>query len=308
MPTNRIRLAVAISLSLLALPRSLAAQTADTARAGLTTAGCTSCSEWNAPQRPFRIHGNTHYVGTHGLSAVLVTSGEGHVLLDGGLPESAALIMANIRALGFRIEDVKLILNSHAHFDHAGGLAELARASRAVVAASPASAPVLRRGTSGTDDPQYGVLLPFPPVPGVRIIADGDTVRVGTLALTAHFTPGHTPGGTSWSWKSCDQGRCLDFVYADSQTPVSAEEFLFTRSRTYPSVLDDFARGFAVLERLRCDVLLTPHPGASRLWERTAARDSGTAQALVDPDACRRYAAAARQQLARRVASEATRP
>lgn len=308
MTTDRIRLAVAIGLSLLPLPRPLMAQTADTARAGLTMAGCSSCAEWNAPQRPFRIHGNTYYVGTHGLSAVLVTSSEGHVLLDGGLPESAALVMASIRALGFRIEDVKLILNSHAHFDYAGGIAELARASRAAVAASPGSAVVLERGTSGSDDPQYGILLPFPPVPGVRVIADGDTVRGGALELTAHFTPGHTPGGTSWSWTSCDQGRCLDLVYADSQTPVSAEGFFFTRSRSYPSVLEDFARGFAVLERLRCDVLLTPHPGASRLWERTAARDSGAAHALVDPDACRRYAATARQQLARRVASEATKP
>ena len=302
MHPNRIRLLASIGLSL--SPLSLAAQATDTARAAQPPAACASCAEWNAPQRPFRVYGNTYYVGTRGLSAILVTSREGHVLIDGALPESAPLIAANIEALGFRIEDVKLIVNSHAHFDHAGGIAALQRASGAAVAASPASALVLERGTSGPDDPQYGILLHFPPVPRVQVIADGETMRVGALTLTAHFTPGHTPGGTSWSWQSCDGERCLDLVYADSQTPVSADGFSFARSRSYPSVLADFERGFAVLERLRCDVLLTPHPAASRLWERMAARADGAAPALVDPGACRGFVATARQQLARRLASE----
>ncbi|MDQ3523170.1 MAG: subclass B3 metallo-beta-lactamase [Gemmatimonadota bacterium] len=266
---------------------------------------CPSCAEWNVPQQPVRIYGNTYYVGTHGLSAILVTSNEGHVLLDGALQESAPLIQANIKALGLRIEDVKLIVNSHAHFDHAGGISALQRASGAAVAASPASAPVLRHGESGPNDPQHGVLLPYPAVDGVRVISDGETLRVDPLSLTAHFTPGHTPGGTSWSWQSCEGGRCLNLVYADSQTPVSADGFLYTRNQTYPSALADFERGHAVLERLPCDVLLTPHPSASRLWERIAARDKGAKNALADSGACRRYAATARQQLARRKASEA---
>lgn len=283
--------------ALLALPLPLLAQTrADE---------CPSCAEWNVPQQPVRIFGNTYHVGTHGLSAILITSKQGHVLLDGALPESAPLIQANIKALGFRIEDVKLIVNSHAHFDHAGGISALQRASGAAVAASPASAPVLKRGESGPNDPQYGVLLSFPAVDKVRVISDGETLRVGPLALTAHFTPGHTPGGTSWSWRSCEGGRCLNLVYADSQTPVSADGFLYTRNQTYPSAIADFARGFAVLERLPCNVLLTPHPGASRLWERVAERTRGVKDALVDSGACRRYAATARQQLARRKASEA---
>jgi metallo-beta-lactamase class B len=306
MRPNTVRLLAALGLLLAPLPA--VGQGADSARARRPPAACESCAEWNAPRRPSRIHGDTYYVGTQGLSAILVTSSEGHVLIDGGLPESAPLVAANVAALGFRIEDVRLILNSHAHFDHAGGIAALQRASRATVAASPASARVLERGTSGDDDPQYGVLLPFPAVPAVRVLADGETVRVGRLALTAHFTPGHTPGGTSWSWRSCAQRRCVEIVYADSQTPVSAAGFTFTRSRTYPSAIQDFERGFAVLERLRCDVLLTPHPGASALWERLAARPGSGAPALVDPTACRRYAAAARRQLARRVASEAAAP
>ena len=293
-----------LSIGLLLIPISAPAQKTDTARAGAARPSCSSCAEWNAPQAPFRVYGNTYFVGTHGLSALLLTSSEGHVLIDGGLPESAPLIIEHIRTLGFRIEDVKLIVNSHAHYDHAGGIAALQRASGATVAASPASARVLERGRSGTDDPQYGVILGFSPVAVVRTISDGDTLRVGALALVAHFTPGHTPGGTSWSWVSCEGTRCLDIVYADSQTPVSADGFFYTRSQSYPSALADFARGFALLERLKCDILVTPHPGASGLWERVSARDAGKPDALVDGEACRRFTAAAREQLARRVASE----
>lgn len=266
---------------------------------------CAACAEWNVPQRPFRIHGNTWFVGTHGLSAILVTGPRGHVLIDGALPESAAQIRQNVQTLGFRMEDVKLILNSHPHFDHAGGIAALQRASGAVVAASPASALVLQRGASGPDDPQYGSLPSFDAVRDVRVVADGETVRVGSLALTAHFTGGHTPGGTTWSWRSCEGDRCLDLVYADSQTPVSADGFSFTRNTTYPTALRDFERGLAKIESLSCDVLITPHPSASSLWERVTVRDGGDKDALVDREACRRYAATARQQIARRVATEA---
>jgi len=271
------------------------------------SAECSSCAEWNAPQRPFRISGNSYWVGTHGLGSVLITSAAGHVLIDGALPESAPAILASIRALGFRVEDVKLILNTHAHFDHAGGIAELQRATGAQVAASPWSAAVLERGTSDPADPQYGVLLPYAPVRDVRTFADGDTLRVGPLALVAHFTGGHTPGGTSWSWRSCDGARCLDLVYADSQTPVSADGFLYSRSATYPTAVADFEHGFATLEALPCDVLLTPHPDASGLWQRVAARDAGAADALVDRGACKAYAASARERLKRRLATETAR-
>ncbi|HEU5217681.1 MAG TPA: subclass B3 metallo-beta-lactamase [Gemmatimonadales bacterium] len=269
---------------------------------------CPGCAEWNAPAPGVRLFGNTYYVGTRGLSAILVTGSEGHILLDGGLPESAPVIMKNIRDLGFRVEDIKLILNSHPHYDHAGGIAALVAASGAPVAASPRAAPVLLSGRSGTDDPQYGVVLGFPPVDHVRVIADGDTLRVGSLAIAAHFTPGHTPGGTSWSWRSCQGGQCRDLVYADSQNPISADGFLFSRSTTYPGVMADFEKGFTVLEGIRCDLLLTPHPGTAHLWERLAAREHGDSLALVDPAACRRYAGETRERLAKRVAAEAARP
>lgn len=262
---------------------------------------CSACAEWNQPQQPFRVFGNTYYVGTHGLGAILVTSPEGHVLIDGALPESAPLIEGNIEALGFRIGDVRLILNSHAHFDHAGGIAALQRASGAEVAATASSAAVLQAGRSGSDDPQHGVLLDYPPVARVRAVEDGEVVRVGPLALTAHPTPGHTHGGTSWSWRSCEGARCLDIVYADSQTAISADGFSYTGSQA----LADFQRGLPVLAELPCDILLTPHPGASGLWERLAARHRGEPDALVDGTACQRYAAHARSQLEQRLGREA---
>lgn len=279
-------------------PRA-ATQAQSTERA-YTAAECPSCAEWNAPTAPVRLFGNTYYVGTRGLASLLVTSDSGHVLVDGGLPESASLILANIRALGFRVEDIRRIVTSHVHYDHAGGVAAIQRASGARVAASPWSARVLGRGTTLPDDPQYDIALAFPAVRGtsIQVLKDGDTVRVGSAALVAHFTGGHTPGGTSWNWRSCEGGECGDFVYADSQTPVSAAGFRFSDSRSYPSAVQDFERGFAVLSRLRCDILVTPHPAASRLWQRL---ETGL---LRDPDACRLYAAGARNQLARRLATE----
>lgn len=286
---------------LVAFATQVQAQPADSAR-------CPSCAAWNTPAAAVRLFANVYFVGTRGLSAILVTGNQGHVLLDGALPESAPRITENIQALGFRLKDIRLIVNSHAHYDHAGGIAALQRASGATVAASPWSAGVLERGRSGPDDPQFGLLLDYPPVAGVRVIADGDTLRVGTVALVARFTPGHTPGGTSWSWRSCEGGRCLDFVYADSQSPISADGFLFSRNATYPAALADFTRGFAALERLSCDVLLTPHPEASGLWDRLAARDKGESGALGDPEACRRYVTRARERLARRIADEGGKP
>ena len=261
---------------------------------------CGLCAEWNAPQQPLHLFGNTYYVGTRGLSAILITSPAGHVLIDGGLPDSAPLILDNIRSLGYRVEDVELILNSHAHHDHAAGIAALQEATGGRVAASRASAAVLERGSSGPDDPQFGSVLEFPPVRDVDMFEDGQVLRVGDVAVRALATPGHTPGGTSWSWESCEGDRCLDFVYADSLTPVSAPDFRFSDGTRYPSAVADFERSFGALEEVACDILLTPHPDASSLWERVGRGVEG----LVDPGACRRYAATARSQLVRRLENE----
>jgi metallo-beta-lactamase class B len=266
---------------------------------------CASCSEWNRPQKPFRIFGNAYYVGPHGLTSVLITSEAGHVLIDGGLPESAPQIVANIRALGFRIEDVRIIFNSHVHFDHAGGIAELQRLSGARVMASKWSAAVMRKGGVGRGDPQFGAVAPIAPVKNVHELRDGESFRVGPIVVTAHLTPGHTPGGTSWTWKSCEGEICRDMVYADSLTPVSASGFRFTKSRAYPRALADFEKSLAFLETVPCDVLIATHPETSGLWDRLAARDRRVRpDPMLDSGACRRLAERGREQLRHRLADE----
>lgn len=265
---------------------------------------CSDHRAWTTPQHPFRVYGDTYYVGTRCISAILITSSGGDVLIDAGPPEASRMVLANIKALGFRWSDVKLLLNSHVHFDHAGGLAAIQRATGASVAASPLSAPVLEAGASGPDDPQFGSLQTFPRVRRVRLLTDGQVVHVGQLALTAHWTPGHTPGGTTWTWVACESRVCRSVVYADSQTPVAADGFRFTRNTRYPNALEDFTRGLNVIEHLPCDILLTPHPEASGFWDRVDARAHGQTDALVDSGACERFVAGARDQIARRVAEE----
>jgi metallo-beta-lactamase class B len=267
---------------------------------------CADCPGWNMPQQPFKVYGNTYYVGTHGLSSLLVTSESGHVLIDGALPESVPQIVANIRQLGFRVEDIKLIVNSHAHFDHAGGVAELQNISGARVAGSAWTTDVMKQGAVLRDDPQFGVIVPIARIAHVETFKDGETLSAGTLAVTAHLTPGHTPGGTSWTWRSCEGSRCLNMVYADSLTPVSADGFLFTRSTAYPDAVQDFERSYAFLDSTPCDILITPHPDISNVWQRLARRDSAP-DALIDTRACRALAETSRERLKKRLATEGAR-
>ena len=269
------------------------------------SAHCNGCREWNRPQAPFRVFGNTYYVGTHGLSSILITSPAGHVLIDGDLPQSVPQIVSHLRSLGFRIEDVRVIVNSHVHFDHAGGIAKLQRLSGARVMASEWSAAVMRRGGVGEGDPQYEVIAPIDRIKNVHELRDGESFTVGDVVITAHLTAGHTPGGTSWTWRSCESGVCRSMVYADSLTPVSADGFKFTSSRVYPSALTDFEKSFSFLETTPCDVLITAHPEFSGLWDRLDARKRGVVpDPMVDPSACRQLAMRGRQQLAERVARE----
>ncbi len=267
-----------------------------------SSSGCSQCQVWNKPQPPFRIFGNTYYVGPHGLSSILITSEKGHVLIDGALPESAPQIAANIRSLGFRIQDVKVILNSHVHFDHAGGIAELQKLSGARVRASEWSAAVMRNGEVAPDDPQHGLIQPISKVANVATARDGETISVGDIRMTAHLTPGHTQGGTTWTWKSCEGSTCRQMVYADSLSPISREGYLFSG---HPQLLQGFEKSFAFLESVPCDVLLTPHPESSGLWDRLDARTRGVSpDPMIETGACRELAQHGREQLQRRLAQE----
>jgi metallo-beta-lactamase class B len=259
---------------------------------------------WLTPQEPVRLLGNTYYVGTRGLASILIVSDEGHVLIDGGMAESAPMIAENIGKLGFKLQDVRAILHSHAHCDHVGGLAELQRLTGATVYSSKSGAKALRQGRGGPDDPQFETDDAFHAVENVREIRDGQTLQVGLVAVTGHYTPGHTPGGMSWTWNSCEKRNCANFVYADSVTPVSDDGFRYSGDARYPRAAADFRRSFYVISNLSCDILITPHPEASSLWERLAARDAGKRNALFDTGACRAYADRGRRLLEERLARE----
>ena len=281
---------------------------------------CSSCDEWNRAIEPFRVYGSTYYVGTDGLSALLITSDQGHILLDGGLSQSAPLIDANIHKLGFKLEDVKLILNSHAHYDHAAGIAALQRASGATVVSSASGAEGFAAGNAVPDDPQAGfgkVDNAFPPVKNVRVVKDKDIVTVGPLAVQMHNTAGHTPGSTTWTWQSCEApaassspkpqapSRCLNMVYADSISAVAAPGFRFTGDAKTPSRVDQFRKSITTVGELPCDVMITTHPMATDLAGKLKKRAAKPAvDPFIDPQACRVLAANAMKALDARVAEE----
>lgn len=151
------------------------------------------------------------------------------------------------------------------------------------------------------DDPQFGVIAPIARIARVETFEDGQTLTAGAVTVTAHLTPGHTPGGTSWTWRSCENSRCLNLVYADSLTPASADGFLF--SKDYPHAVEDFDRSYSFLDHIPCDILITPHPDFSQLWERLERRASNPG-ALIDPAACRALAESSRDRLKKRLATE----
>ena len=271
-----------------------------------TPINCGNCAKWNQPHKPFKVVGNTWYVGTAELSAILVTGPKGHILLDGALPQSAPQIEKNIKALGFRIKDVKFILNTHPHWDHAGGIPALALASGATVVATPAGAAVLRNGVIGSDDPQFDPAGNgrWAKLAKVGEIADGETVTLGPLEVTAHATPGHTPGGASWSWQSCEGKQCHEVVYVDSLNPVSTDGYYFSGDDKTPDITPSFAASIARVAALKCDVVLSAHPDASDTMARLAARTPAH-NTFVDPKGCEQYAAVAGNKLQKRLEDEA---
>jgi metallo-beta-lactamase class B len=271
----------------------------DTLPADLKPFVCDSCDAWNAARAPFKLFGDSHYVGPEGLSVVAIDTGAGVVLIDGGLPQSVDGIIAGLKSIGRDVRDVKYLAVSHPHYDHAGGVAALSRLSGATVLSTAAGADALKRGNVPKDDPQagYGDFMKFPPVANVRALADGETITLGDTTLTAYATPGHTPGGASWSWNDCEGDHCIDLVFADSLNPVSHDDFHFGDD---PQRVAIFRSSIAKVRALSCDLLVSAHPSQSELFERQA-RDE-----LIHADTCRDYADAAAQRLDERLASERT--
>ena len=231
----------------------------------------------NQPVVPFHIVGDVYYVGASDVTSFLIATPRGLILLDGGMPETVPQIERNIEHLGFHLRDVKILLNSHAHFDHAGGLAELKRVTGARLEAGAGDVALLARG--GLGDPQYGNRFPFPPVEADRPLHDGDRIALGGVTLIAHATPGHTRGCTTYSLHTGGH----DVVFIGS--PTAPGPYRLVGNRAYPDVVEDYRRQFAVLKSLPCDIMLGSHGGFFHLSEKLKTHR------FVDPGEYRRFIA-----------------
>jgi metallo-beta-lactamase class B len=251
--------------------------------------------------QPFRIAGNLYYVGSATLSAFLLTDPAGHVLIDGAMPQNADQIAANIGRLGFRIEDVRILLNNHAHPDHSGGLARLKALSGGQLLASAADRPALESGTVSYRDEYWYA----PPVSVDRMIAEGEVVRSGQISLIARMTPGHTKGCTSWTTRVVEQGRPLDVIFACSLS-VAGQNLM--GDPRYPQAAADFQGTYAKLRGLRADIFLAFHDNQFGLVEKRA-RLASDPFAFVDsgelPVRIERAETAFRQELERQRSSGA---
>lgn len=284
-------------LTACAAPRGPVEAARPVAAATPAAAPCKDEGDWDEATAPRHVFGNTWYVGSCGISAILVTSPDGHILIDGATEAAADGIARSIEASGHHVRDVRVILNTHEHFDHAGGIARLQQLSGAGVLARDAALPVLRSGQSGRDDPQHLDLKPFPAIPAAKRIADDGVVRVGPLSVQVHATPGHAPGGTSFSWRSCAGTDCRQLVYADSVSALADAEYRWHKHPDYGQMFEAGMQALAAIAP--CDILLTPHPSVSDLWPRLRGeRPMGT------PDACRTLANTGLQNLQKRLQKE----
>lgn len=245
--TDRIRrLAVVFALSTLAAAAAHAQATEE-------------WRSWNRPVEPFKVFGALHYVGANDITSYAFATPDGLILLDGGFPETAPIVLANLAKLGFRIEDVKILINSHAHFDHAGGLAELAAKSGAQVLASARDADQLEAGGKG--DFAWGDEGTFPPVEVDRRLADRDTVTLGGVTLTAHVTAGHTRGCTTWTATLEEAGERREAVFVCSVSVPDPAAYRLADNPRYPEIADDYAATYERLRSFAPDLFFAAHGG-----------------------------------------------
>ncbi len=261
---------------------------------------CTDETNWNEPTAPRHVFGNTWYVGSCGISVLLITTQQGHVLIDSGTDEVAPQVLSNLRSLGVDPHDVHYLLSSHEHLDHVGGSARLQAATGAPLVAREDAVPALRRGRGDRSDPQFRSIPGFAPITNVRELADEGSIEVAGLRLTTHATPGHTPGSTSWTWTSCEGNDCRHMVYADSISAISDNEYRYS---DHPEAVAMFRAGLERLAALPCDILLTPHPGSSQQWQRMRG-EAPLGGTNGDRAACRAYAAKGLAGLEKRLADE----
>lgn len=244
---------------------------------------------WTRAVPPVRIAGNLYYVGTEDLAAYLIVTSKGDILINSTLRENVPLIRKNIEALGFHFSDIKILLISHAHYDHCGGSAMVKQLTGAKYFVMDGDVSVVESG--GKTDYQYAhdPSMYFPATRVDRVLHDGDTVTLGEMVLTAHLTAGHTKGTTTWTFDEVEAGRPLHVVIVGG--PNMNQGSKLVGNATYPRIAADFAQGFQVLNSLPCDVFLGAHGGYFGLTEKLERLKSGEQDVFVDPGGYKSYIA-----------------
>ncbi len=254
---------------------------------------------WNQPVEPFRIVGNLYYVGASDIAAYLIATPEGHIVIDGGFVETAPLIRDSITALGFELGEVKILLNSHAHFDHCGGLAALKEWTGAELWIHDRDADVVEGGGKG-DFYLADEDAAFPAAAVDRRLRDGDTVSLGGTTLTARLTAGHTKGCTTWTMRIAEGDGTYDVVSVCSVSVLPGLELV--DNPAYPEIAGDYERTFEVLESLPCDVFLAAHGGFYHLSRKREAMAEAKTNPFVDPESYRAYVARGKERFEKRLA------
>lgn len=236
---------------------------------------------WTHPFPAFRIAGNLYYVGSEDLASYLVATPDGLILINSSFDENVPLIRASIEKLGFHFRDIKILLISHAHNDHCAGSAEIIKMTGAKYEVMAPDVPVVESG--GKTDFNYGshASMHFAPAHVDRVLHDGDTVQLGGTVLTAHLTPGHTKGTTTWTLEEPGDGRMLHVVIVGS--PNVNPGYKLVHNAAYPQIASDYRRGFAVLNKLPCDVFLGAHGAYFGLIAKYKRYAAGDKNAFIDP-------------------------
>ncbi len=242
--------------------------------------------KWTAPFEPFQLIGNIYYVGTDGIAVYVIKTSQGLILMDTALPQSTGMLKDNIAKLGFKLQDIKIILNSHAHFDHTGGLAEIKKDTGAQLVAGERDKPLLEGGYYPGDEKNAD--LAFPPVMVDRAVKEGDKVTLGDTTLSAHAMPGHTPGCTSWEMTVKDAGQDRDVLFFCSGT-VALNRLV--GQPTYPGIVDDYRSTFAKAKAMKVDVLLGPHPEVYGMQAKREQMKDGAPNPFVKPGELQTYVA-----------------
>jgi metallo-beta-lactamase class B len=242
---------------------------------------------WSAPFPPFRITGNLYYVGSEGLASYFITTEEGGILINSNLENSVPLIRDSIEKLGFKFSDIKILLISHAHFDHCAGSATIKQLTGATYMVMEADVPVIESG--GKLDFHYGnsANAMFPITKVDRVLHDGDKVKLGDTELVAHLTPGHTKGCTTWTMKVAADGKTYDAVIIGS--PNVNAGYRLVNNKEYPRIAEDYEQTFRTLLSLPCDLFLGAHGDYFGLDSKYPRLQNGDMAALVDPEGYKKY-------------------